>query len=144
MRRPRLQPPEAQNRIRHSPPEPIQNPVHPAQKWPPVFVYTDGEQLVTALGNVTDSYIGKRYVVNPIRINAAFHPKLFLLLGQNKAKLYVSSANLTTSGFCINNEIVNEFIYDIDHPENLKQFRTITEKIALFISIMNRLVWRQK
>ncbi len=97
-----------------------------------VTVYTDGEQLVTALGNVTDSYIGKRYVVNPIRINAAFHPKLFLLLGQNKAKLYVSSANLTTSGFCINNEIVNEFIYDIDHPENLK---VISQAITFFEKI---------
>ncbi|MBR6207461.1 MAG: hypothetical protein IKQ69_00490 [Oscillospiraceae bacterium] len=94
-----------------------------------VSVFVDGKQLVAALENAKDSFIGKRYVVNPIRMDAAFHPKLLLLLGQNIAKLYVSSANLTTSGICINNEIVNEYVYDANHPENLK---VISQAITLF------------
>ena len=94
-----------------------------------VSVFADGEQLTAALADAKYCFIGKRYAVNPIRIDAAFHPKLFLLLGQNKARLFVSSANLTTSGFCINNEILNEFVYDIDHPENLK---IISQAIAFF------------
>ena len=94
-----------------------------------VSVFADGRRLAEALENVRESFIGKRYVVNPIRLDAAFHPKLILLLGQNAAKLYVSSANLTTSGICINNEIVNEFVFDANHPENLK---VISQAISFF------------
>ncbi len=94
-----------------------------------ISVFVDGKQLDAALEDAKDCFIGKRYVVNPIRIDAAFHPKLILLLGQNTARLYVSSANLTTSGICINNEIVNEFVFDANHPENLK---VISQAIMLF------------
>lgn len=94
-----------------------------------ISVFADGRRLAEALENAKESFIGKRYVVNPIRLDAAFHPKLFLLLGQNAAKLYVSSANLTTSGICFNNEIVNEFIFDNNHPENLK---VVSQAISFF------------
>ena len=52
-------------------------------------------------------------------MNSSFHPKVILLLGKNKARLFVGSCNLTTSGYYINNEISNMIDYDIDHSENL-------------------------
>ena len=85
-----------------------------------VSVYVDAKQLSVALENVDSSSMGRKYMVSPVRMDGAFHPKLILLLGEVGAKLFISSANLTTSGFCINNEIVNMFQYDEEHPENLK------------------------
>lgn len=85
-----------------------------------VSVYVDGKQLTAALNEVSSCHIGRYYMVNPIHVNGAFHPKLFLLLSPSRAKLFLSSVNLTMSGFCSNNEIVNVFVYDADHPENLK------------------------
>ena len=94
-----------------------------------VSVFADGKQFAEALKSVTDSSLGRRYTVNPITISGAFHPKLLLLLHPQGAKLFVSSCNLTTSGFCMNNEIVNVFPYDAEHPENLK---LITHAIGFF------------
>ena len=94
-----------------------------------VSVYVDAKQFHAALDNVSSCSLGRRYMVNPVRLNGAFHPKLFLLLGQTSAKLFVASANLTTSGICGNNEIVNVFEYNTQHPENLK---VIAHAIELF------------
>lgn len=94
-----------------------------------VSVFADGKQFAEALKNVTDSSLGRRYTVNPITISGAFHPKLLLMLNPQRAKLFVSSCNLTMSGFCMNNEIVNVFSYDAEHPENLK---LITHAIGFF------------
>ena len=85
-----------------------------------VSVFADAKQFSAALEEVSDCSIGKRYVVNPISIDGAFHPKLVLLLSENRAKLLVSSANLTLSGYCSNSEVVNVFTFDESSPENLK------------------------
>ena len=85
-----------------------------------VSVYADAKQFALAMSEISDCSVGKRYVVNPIDIDNAFHPKLVLLLGQNRAKLVLSSANLTMSGYCGNSEVVNVFVFDEAHPETLK------------------------
>ncbi len=94
-----------------------------------IALFVDGGQLSESLKNVDYSSIGKRYTVNPIHMSGAFHPKLLLLLSPNGAKLIISSANLTMSGFCSNSEIANVFVYDASHPENLK---AITCAISFF------------
>lgn len=85
-----------------------------------VSVFADAKQFSAALEEVSDCSVGKHYVVNPISIDGAFHPKLVLLLSENRAKLLVSSANLTMSGYCSNSEVVNVFTFDESSPENLK------------------------
>ena len=52
-----------------------------------VSVYVDAEELVKSLQSVRSCQIGRKYMINPIRINSTFHPKVVLLLGEKKARL---------------------------------------------------------
>ena len=79
-----------------------------------VSVFVDSRE------NVADyCALGNKYMVNPIQMQGSFHPKVVLLLGEKKAKLFVGSANLKTSGYAINNEIFNYVEYSQDSPEYL-------------------------
>ncbi len=100
-----------------------------------VSLFVDSYELNKALSEINYSSIGKKYIVNPIEMNEAFHPKVILLLGQTCAKLVVSSANITISGYLKNNEIFNAFEYDDKHPENLT---LITSAISFFEQLNNR------
>ena len=80
-----------------------------------VSVFSDSKELNKSITEVTHTSIGKKYMINPIEIKGAFHPKLILLLGQNKAKLFITSANLTVNGYYINNEIFNIFEYNANN-----------------------------
>lgn len=84
-----------------------------------ISVFVDAKELNKSILKVDSSYIGKRYFVTPIEMNSSFHPKVFLLLGDKKARLIVGSANLTRSGFKSNNEIFNVFDYDDKNQSNL-------------------------
>lgn len=104
-----------------------------------VSVFVDAKELCTALNDVTGTSIGIKYIVNPIEMQGAFHPKLLLLLGKDKAKLLVSSANLTTNGYLRNNEIFNEFVFDSNHVENGK---IIVSALDFFVKL-NELSYKQ-
>lgn len=84
-----------------------------------ISLFIDAKELTKSLMQVNSSYIGRRYNVTPINMNASFHPKVFLLLGKKKARLIVGSANLTRSGLLSNSEIYNVFDYNDQTPENL-------------------------
>lgn len=84
-----------------------------------ISLFVDAKELSKSIMKVESSYIGKRYFVTPIEMNSSFHPKVFLLLGDKKARLIVGSANLTRSGLKSNNEIFNVFDYDDKHQQNL-------------------------
>lgn len=82
-----------------------------------ISVFADARQFTSALSEIHTSEIGRRYLVVPVEIDGSFHPKVILLLGKDKAKLIVSSANLTTSGHFINNEVFNCISYSKEEPE---------------------------
>lgn len=56
--------------------------------------------------------------MNPVYMQASFHPKVILLLGDKKARLIVASANLTLSGYCINNEVFNCIDYNDEQSDH--------------------------
>lgn len=85
-----------------------------------VSLFVDSYELNKALSEISSTSIGRKYIVNPVEMKEAFHPKVILLLGQSCAKLVVSSANITVSGYLKNNEIFNIFDYNDAHPENIK------------------------
>lgn len=97
-----------------------------------VSIFVDSKELAKSLKNIEISSIGRKYMVNPISINSSFHPKVILLLGERKAKLFVGSANLKTSGFAINNEIFNFVEYSPEQPEYLD---VIVDAIDFFIDV---------
>lgn len=84
-----------------------------------ISLFVDAKELSKSIIKIESSYIGKRYFVTPIEMNSSFHPKVFLLLGDKKARLIVGSANLTRSGLKSNNEIFNVFDYDDKNQKNL-------------------------
>ena len=89
-----------------------------------VSLFVDSYELNKALSEISSTSIGRKYIVNPIEMKEAFHPKVILLLGQSCARLVVSSANITVSGYLKNNEIFNVFDYNDAHPENAKLINT--------------------
>lgn len=104
-----------------------------------INLFVDAKELSSSLAEVDNCSIGRRYFVSPIEMKGAFHPKIALLLGQDRAKLIVASANLTVNGYYRNNEIFNVFEYNTKHPENLK---IISNAIQFFIAI-NELVFQK-
>lgn len=74
-------------------------------------VFIDAKQLNEATKNVRSYMLGREYYVTPVELVGAFHPKIIMLIGENKAKLIISSANIKTSGYIHNNEIYNVFEY---------------------------------
>lgn len=94
-----------------------------------IELFVDADELEKAVSESMDNNLNRKYIANPIRINSAFHPKVVLLLGEEKAKLIVSSANIKTSGYTLNNEIYNVFEYSKDNTENLN---LINDAITFF------------
>ena len=82
-----------------------------------VSIFVDAKELSKSLINAHSGIFGQRYAVNPVSMSGSFHPKVILMIGKNRARLMVSSANLKLSGYCINNEIFDYIDYDENHPE---------------------------
>ena len=101
-----------------------------------VSLYVDSREFTNALNEFdaknVGSHLGVKYMVNPVRINGSFHPKVILLLGEKKARLYVGSANIKTSGYATNNEVFNFVDYDENHSEYLD---VIVNAIDFFCAI---------
>lgn len=94
-----------------------------------IELFVDADELEKAISENINNDLNKKYIVNPIRINSAFHPKVVLLLGEEKAKLIVSSANIKSSGYTLNNEIYNVFEYN---KENIDNLNLINDAITFF------------
>ncbi len=109
----------------------ILNPLY-ARGLKKISIFVDAKELNESIKHVENCHLGRKYMVNPIEMNGSFHPKLVLLLGEKKARLFVGSANLTTSGYTTNNEIFNFFDYTAKNPENLDIINTA---ISFFVEI---------
>ena len=101
-----------------------------------VTVLADEAQLGVALTDRSLRSIGRSYHVVSVRLGpGAFHPKLFLLAGEDGARGCVTSANLTVDGQLRNVE--SAIVFDSSVPEHrapiseLGSFiRSITERAA--------------
>lgn len=98
-----------------------------------VSLFIDSKEFTKSLNDINYSYLGKRYIVTPVEMNSSFHPKVILLLGKDKARLIIGSNNLTTSGYYINNEVVNVFDFDENNIDNLK----LIQETAMFFRLIN-------
>ena len=96
-----------------------------------ISVFVDADELTKALENANSSMLGQRYAINPVRMHGAYHPKVILLLGEQKARLIIGSANLKTSGYLINNEVFTCVDYD---PFNSELRDVIVAAIDFFLS----------
>lgn len=85
-----------------------------------IYIFVDNKQWQETLKDSYFSKLGRGYIVKPVSIASAFHPKLSLFLGEDKGKVIVGSGNITVNGYTSNNEIFNEIIFDNHHKDNLK------------------------
>lgn len=99
-----------------------------------VSVFVDAKELSKSLSNARSGCLGQRYAINPVSMSGSFHPKVILLLGKNRARLIVSSANLKLTGYCINNEIFDYIDYDEEHPA----YRDLIVKAIRFFDYCNQ------
>ena len=83
-----------------------------------IEVFVDSKELVKALKVNRSESIFRKYIAVPVEIQSSFHPKVILMLGKEKARLIVSSANIKTFGYLQNNEIFNVFDYDKENTSN--------------------------
>ncbi len=100
-----------------------------------INLFVDSEQLNQALSRNSSFHLGRKYFVTPIRINGAFHPKVILLIGEKKAKLIISSANIKLSGYMHNNEVFNSFDYSEDKVQYAGLIRSAISFFKDLISI---------
>lgn len=99
-----------------------------------INLYVDYEKFVEAINDAGNISFGKQYYNYLINIKGAFHPKLILLLGKDKAKLIISSANIKKSSYFNNIEVFNVFEYN---RENTEYASIINAAIKLFLQFEN-------
>jgi hypothetical protein len=72
------------------------------------ILMADARMLKTALEVMPEGFAaaGTRYVVAPVKVDGAFHPKVHLRFGEQKARLIIGSANVTAAGWSRNQEVI--------------------------------------
>lgn len=109
-----------------------------AQNVNTVSIFVDANEFTKSITDAESTYLGLRYMVSPVSIKGAFHPKVILLLGDKRARLIVGSANITMSGHAINNEIYSYVEYSEKNPEYQS---VIVDAINFFLKI-NRISYQ--
>lgn len=73
------------------------------------IVLVDGGQCAASLESpdLMPALAGSSYLLVPIAVPGAFHPKIHLLLGKKSGKVLIGSHNLTFAGFGGNAEVTN-------------------------------------
>jgi hypothetical protein len=73
------------------------------------LLIADAAMLGQALDSVPETFThaGRKYLIQPIATPGCFHAKLALRYGKAKARLIIGSANVTTSGWAGNLELVS-------------------------------------
>lgn len=89
-----------------------------------VNVFIDGhfysELMQQATGD--EMKLATGYSLYPVFEKNIFHPKIWLLFGENEGLLLVGSGNLTNSGNGSNDEIWGAYHFDIKQPQNAPVF----------------------
>jgi HKD family nuclease len=59
-------------------------------------------------------YVGKHYSLTPLWQSAAFHPKIYMMLGPRHGRVFVGSGNATVGGLIRNAEVFGLFDFDAE------------------------------
>lgn len=84
-----------------------------------ILVLGDGSQTEPAVQSAAGQlwHLGKRYLLAPMHIRSAFHPKIFLRLGPKDGIVMIGSGNVTSSGWGGNQELGSAWMIGPDHPD---------------------------
>ena len=72
------------------------------------------------------------YIFHNRSLASTFHPKVYILAGENVGKVYVGSNNLTSGGLYSNYEIASCEEFDLTVPEAAENFANIVRSLGVF------------
>lgn len=99
-----------------------------------IVVLADGAMVNQAFDEYgPPRFAGGSYHLIKARAPRAFHPKITILLGEAKGRLFVGSANLTALGLAGNKEQVASIEYSKDHPQTAHLFRSAIEYMRRYV-----------
>lgn len=76
-------------------------------------VFCDATPYAASLDAVDRaSRLGRAYSVTPVRLDGAFHPKAYMLLGRRRGRLVIGSGNASLGGLVRNAEVFGRFDFD--------------------------------
>lgn len=105
-----------------------------------IIVFVDADQFQKLLTERPPArWINQRYLVVPVKRKSGgvFHPKLGLLLGDDHARLFCGSNNLTQSGSAHNLELLNSVVVTIGGDEpSLEHLHLVTAALDFFKSCL--------
>lgn len=78
-------------------------------------------------------YAGALYHVAKVGVGGAFHPKMALLIGADRGRLLIGSANLTAMGLAGNRELVADVRYSAEFPHHGHIFREAVQYLRRHI-----------
>lgn len=79
-------------------------------------------------------FAGTSYHLVKVAAPGAFHPKITMLIGETKGRLFVGSANLTALGLGGNKEQIASISYSNEEPENAKFFISALNYMRRYVS----------
>ncbi len=99
-----------------------------------ILVMVDADQFQKALAEKRPArWINQRYLVVPVRRKqGVFHPKLGLLLGEQRARLLCGSNNLTQAGSAHNLELLNSILISAEDESSLAHAGLIRQALDFF------------
>jgi len=102
------------------------------------ILMADAGMLKMALNALPEAFMaaGFRYAVVPVSVAGAFHPKVHLRLGENRARLVIGSANVTTAGWGKNQEVVTrlDWSWRAEDDEDNAAMGSLVAKVYTYLT----------
>lgn len=101
-----------------------------------IAVLADKTMLNMSFGEYgAPRYAGALYHVAKVSVGGAFHPKLTMLIGADKGRLLIGSANLTALGLAGNRELVADIRYSADSTQQNHLFVQAINYIRRYVPL---------
>jgi len=97
-----------------------------------ILVIGDGNQIKAAVRDSIGQilHVGKRYLLANALHSGAFHPKLFLRLGESEGAVMVGTGNVTSCGWGGNLELASSWLFGPEHEDKGVWLYSFLEDVA--------------
>lgn len=101
-----------------------------------IVLIGDGTQLSESINRCSSQLkqIGNSVVIEPVYLQGAFHPKILLKLGKEKALLTIGSGNMTNGGWGDNREIFTKLELDKNNPKSMSLIKSVITSLLPYIN----------
>lgn len=93
----------------------------------PLLLIDYNEYQNNILESIKSKYAETKYFIEPIKVNGAFHPKIFLCITEEEAVFFIGSNNMTPAGYSTNLESVVPVTINFKDSEEKYLLRDISK-----------------